>query len=84
MSDFVKVKKKIDMQIGKRIREARATIRMTQVELGTVIGVSGKQISKYELGEASCAAWQIKMIAEGVGTSVEYLVNGCDAEQKSL
>ena len=34
------------------------------------------QISRYELGEAACAAWQLEIIADELGVTVDYLMHG--------
>lgn len=38
------------MKIGEKIREARNTKRMTQEELGKIVGVQKSAIAKYESG----------------------------------
>ncbi len=41
----------IDIEIGRRLRQARLRLSLTQEEVGAKIGVTHQQIQKYERGE---------------------------------
>ncbi len=41
---------KVDHHVGRRVRERRREIGMSQEKLGNVLGVSFQQIQKYEAG----------------------------------
>ena len=41
----------IDIEIGRRLRQARHRLGLTQEEVGDAIGVSHQQIPKYERGD---------------------------------
>jgi transcriptional regulator with XRE-family HTH domain len=42
----------IDIEIGRRLRQARLRLGLTQNEVGETIGVTHQQIQKYEHGES--------------------------------
>ena len=62
----------IDQRVGAIIRERREQIGMTQKQLGAKIGVSFRQISKYESGEHSVPAGNFAYIADALGCTVGY------------
>jgi transcriptional regulator with XRE-family HTH domain len=45
----------IDRYIGQRIREARIAAKLSQDDLGNMLGVSYQQIQKYESGQSRIA-----------------------------
>lgn len=45
----------IDLLIGKRLKERRVELGMTQKQLGDALGMSFQQIQKYEAGNNSIA-----------------------------
>ena len=49
----------IDKKIGSVIRMRRVKLRMSQTELGTVLGVTFQQIQKYEHGTNAVASTRI-------------------------
>lgn len=74
--EIVKRKREIDLQIGERIRQSRSKVNISQTALGAAIGVGSSQMSRYEAGETSCTAWQLEIIAEELGVTIDYLVHG--------
>lgn len=74
--EIEKRKHEINVQIGQRIQKVRSEADISQTELGAAIGVGGSQMSRYELGEAACAAWQLEIIADELGVTVDYLMHG--------
>ena len=57
----------IDAAIGTRIRAARFTARMSQTELGRLLGFSYQQVQKYETGKDRVSASTLQRIAEILG-----------------
>lgn len=74
--DISEYKKNIDWEIGQRIQKARLARSLKQSDLAAALGVTSKQISKYENGVASCSAAQIRIIAEELEVSTAYLLEG--------
>jgi transcriptional regulator with XRE-family HTH domain len=53
-----------DRLIGKRVRIARLTAKLSQTELGRHLGVTFQQIQKYENGKNRIAVGRLEQIAE--------------------
>ena len=60
--------------IGKRIREARKKIQMTQLELGRLTGYTDSTISHIEKGEVDLPISKVKALAEALRVTVDYLI----------
>jgi transcriptional regulator with XRE-family HTH domain len=57
-------KKNIDINIGRRIKNARLMMRLTQSEVASRLGVTVTQIYKYEHGQNSLSAEKIQQFSE--------------------
>lgn len=66
----------IDRHIGKRIREQRENMGMTQSQLAQAITVSYQQIHKYEHGSNRISAGKLWLIAEALHVPVQYFFEG--------
>lgn len=62
----------IDKHIGKRIREQRENLGLTQSQLAHAISVSYQQIHKYEHGTNRISAGRLLLIAEALNLPVQY------------
>jgi len=71
-------------QIGKRIRTARQLKNITQTELGKKLSppVTATAISLYESGEREPSLNVIISIADVLGVTKEYLINGINEPTK--
>jgi len=83
MSEEILVKKgkekiidSINRRIGVRIMKRRSRIapKMSQKQLGDLVGVSHSQIARYERGEQHIPGARLVLIAESLGTTVSYFV----------
>ena len=54
---------KFEVALGARIRAARLVAGMSQVDLGSAIGVSFQQVQKYELGKDRVSVSTLQVIA---------------------
>lgn len=63
-------------RIGDAIKELREDKRLTQAELGSIIGVSGKTISNYEKGDREPSIEVITNLANYFEVSTDYLISG--------
>lgn len=63
--------KEIKLFVGKRIKEERTKLKMTQKELGDIIGVQHNTISAYEMGRNAPEQNAIFKIAEALDVSVD-------------
>ena len=59
-------------QIGRRIRERREYLGLTQGQVGTRLGVKGSTISLYESGSRALAAEDIEVLARVLKVHVGY------------
>ncbi len=66
----------VDVHVGRRIRFRRNLLRMTQTELGRAIGVSFKQVQKYESGANRIGAGRLYEIARALDVPVSYFFEG--------
>src|SRR5690625_7312914 len=66
--------KEIKLFVGKRIKEERTKLKMTQKELGDIIGVQHNTISACEMGRNAPEQNAIFKIAETLAASVDELL----------
>lgn len=66
----------IDRHIGGNLRRLRRQHRMTQMELGQAVGLSFKQIRKYESGENRISAGVLFLAADTLGVEIEEFYAG--------
>jgi len=75
------MKKRENLQIGRKIREARISVNLSQEELARKIGVSNKTISAYEIGRAIPPLKVLVKISKVIGLSVEDFLPAKKAEK---
>jgi transcriptional regulator with XRE-family HTH domain len=62
----------VDLEVGRRIRVRRLQLRMSQVALGSGVGISFQQIQKYETGVNRVSSSALYEIAEVLDVPVAY------------
>ena len=62
----------IDTEVGRRIRERRVALGMSQTELGRIAGVKFQQIQKYETGQNRVSASRLWAIAAALHVPVVH------------
>lgn len=71
--------------LGKRIREERLKLGLTQEKLSEEIGVTDAYIGKIERGERSLSLETLVRIANKLGVTVDYLLeDSVNVEDKGL
>ncbi len=65
-----------DFQFGNYLYEKRTEKGLSQAELGAMLGVSNKAVSKWESGAAKPQTAKLLRLAELLGVSVEELLSG--------
>jgi transcriptional regulator with XRE-family HTH domain len=60
----------IDKYIGARMRASRLAIKMSQADLGELLGVTFQQIQKYEKGRNRVSAARLFEICEALDVSL--------------
>jgi transcriptional regulator with XRE-family HTH domain len=69
----------IDRQVGRRIRERRVMLGLTQQQLADLIGVTYQQAHKYERSINRVSAGRLYEIARVLDVSVAYFFEGIDS-----
>jgi transcriptional regulator with XRE-family HTH domain len=72
--------KAFDAEIGARIRERRERMDMTQFRLGTLLGYSLAQVSRYESGKTRIDAGTLIKLADVFSCKVSDLTDGIHAK----
>lgn len=62
--------------MSERFKELRKTLRLTQAELGNVLGISGSAVSKIEKGENILTEQNIKLLEREFGVDGTWLRTG--------
>ena len=66
----------IDINVGHRLRERRLQADLGLEALGALVGVSGQQIQKYELGQDRISASRLYLLAAALRVSVATFFQG--------
>ena len=72
---------RVDVHVGKRVRQRRWLAGMTQQTLAELVGIKFQQIQKYETGTYRVSASRLWDIAEALGVNVAYFFEGLDEEK---
>ena len=75
---------KVDGYVGRRVRERRREIGMSQTKLGNALGISFQQVQKYEVGtdRNRVMASRLWDIAEALEVDVGYFFEGIEKRPK--
>ena len=68
------------MNFGKRLKQEREKNNLSKVDLAAKVGVHYSQLGRYERDEASPSAEMLKKIANELGITTDYLMNGARSE----
>ena len=66
----------VDLHVGKRIRDRRKEVRISQEKLAENLGLTFQQVQKYEKGANRVSASKLYEIARALQASVEYFFRG--------
>lgn len=69
----------VDVHVGKRVRNRRWLIGMTQQQLADKVGVKFQQIQKYETGMNRISASRLWDIADALGVPINFFFEGLDS-----
>ena len=61
---------------GERLRQLRMQKGLSQVELANLAGVNSNHLSRYERGDSKPTARYLKILADCLGVSTDYLYDG--------
>ena len=62
----------VDHQVGRRIRQARRDAKLTQEQLGNMIGLTFQQVQKYEKGVNRIGASRLYEVSRILNVPVQY------------
>jgi transcriptional regulator with XRE-family HTH domain len=68
----------VDFHVGKRIRQRRWLVGMTQQQLAEKVGIKFQQIQKYETGANRVSASRLWDIADALDVPVHFFFEGLD------
>ena len=71
-----KQRREANIQIGKRLREARNNLGRNQAEFAAVFGVSEEHYRKYESGATGVSADKLLVLYTTYGIDPTYLITG--------
>lgn len=69
------------MSLGRRIRERRKALGLTQQELATALGLTPQHISVIEQDKRAPALASLARMAEELGVSLDFLVTGKEGKE---
>jgi transcriptional regulator with XRE-family HTH domain len=72
---------RLDVAIGRRIRERRRVIGISQGQLARAIGVTFQQVQKYERGANRVSFSRLMEIVRALGCELTDLTEGLESDQ---
>ena len=66
----------VDVHVGKRIRERRVSLGLSQTDLGDNLGLTFQQIQKYEKGANRISASKLWALSNLFKVSIEWFFDG--------
>jgi len=66
----------VDLHVGRRIRQRRKAVNVTQEALADALGLTFQQIQKYERGSNRVSASKLYQIASTLGVPINYFFEG--------
>ncbi|MBI1179070.1 MAG: helix-turn-helix domain-containing protein [Alphaproteobacteria bacterium] len=66
----------VDIHVGKRLRQRRTFVGMTQEQLGAALGITFQQVQKYERGANRIGASRLFDICQVLDVSPQYFFQG--------
>jgi transcriptional regulator with XRE-family HTH domain len=67
----------LDIYIGKRVRERRRELGISQRELADALGLSYQQLQKYECADDRISASRLFHISKILGVTLPFFFKGC-------
>ena len=74
----------VDLEVGRRSRQRRLELGMTQQEIAKLVGVTYQQVRKYETGLDRVSAGLLHRIARALGVEVRHFFADVDPEGHGL
>jgi transcriptional regulator with XRE-family HTH domain len=74
----------LDVHIGRRLRQARESMKLSLLMSGEIIDVGQQQMSRFELGRNRLAAGQLYRLARAYGKPVSWFYEGFVEDEAEL
>ena len=74
----------IDLHVGRRLRQRRCLLGMTQQQLANAVGIKFQQIQKYESGANRISASRLWSLAKALQVPVSYFFDGLNNEAADM
>ncbi len=74
------MKHPVDVHVGKRIRQRRWMLGMTQQQLAEAVGIKFQQIQKYETGTNRVSASRLWDVAGALDVPISFFFEGLDTQ----
>ncbi|MEM9637047.1 MAG: helix-turn-helix transcriptional regulator [Pseudomonadota bacterium] len=74
----------VDVHVGKRIRQRRWLVGMTQQKLAECVGIKFQQIQKYETGANRVSASRLWDIADALEVDVAFFFEGLKSDADAV
>ncbi|THH35832.1 XRE family transcriptional regulator [Aliishimia ponticola] len=71
----------VDIHVGKRVRQRRWLLGLTQQQLGEAVGIKFQQVQKYETGANRVSASRLWEIAKVLEVPVTFFFEGLDVKK---
>jgi len=68
----------VDLHVGKRLRQRRRLLGMTQQKLANMVSIRFQQVQKYESGANRISASRLWALAQALEVPVEFFFDGVD------
>lgn len=68
----------VDLYVGRRIRQRREALGLSQGTLGRHLGLTFSQVQKYEKGTNRIGAGRLLLIARALGVPIQYFFQDLD------
>ena len=71
-------------EIGKRLKDLREGVKLSQVKLAEILGTQQSSINRYENGQATPTVELLRKYADYFDVSMDYIFARCDEPQGKL
>ena len=72
--------KKVNIHVGRKLRERRKSLKISQDKLGRELGITFQQIQKYERGINRVSCGTLYVMSEFLDAPITYFFDGLDLE----
>lgn len=74
----------IDVHVGRRLRQRRRLLALTQEKLAQAVDIRFQQIQKYESGSNRISASRLWSLAKALDVSISYFFEGMNGAEPKL